>query len=128
MNHIKDTFLAGLQEHLHTTLALIDFSQQTIEQVVAHVLAIDRAQHKTSFSMGSPQNALPPQEETQLQQALQCMECSNSGHLAVEFPHRPHYPICHSPLHTVEQCEYNMLNRTATGPVRQIEPSSDRSR
>ena len=62
-HHIPDTFLAGLREPLRTTLALTDFSQQTIEQVIARVLAIDRTQHNTAFSMGSLQNTLPPQEE-----------------------------------------------------------------
>ena len=59
-NHVKLTFLAGLHEPLCRTLLLTNFSQQSIEQVVAHFRAIDRAQHNTSFSMGSLQNALSP--------------------------------------------------------------------
>ena len=63
MHHITDTFLTGLREPLWTTLALTDFSQQTIEQVIARILAIDKTQHITAFSIGSLQNTLPPQNE-----------------------------------------------------------------
>ena len=83
-NHLKNTFLAGLREPLRTTLALTDLSQKTIEQVVAHVLALERAQNSTSFSMGSLQTAFPTHEETQFWQALQCMTCSNSGQSVVD--------------------------------------------
>ena len=65
MNHLKDTFLAGLREPLRTTLALTDFSQQTIEQMVARILALDRAHHSISFEMGILQTALPTNEEMQ---------------------------------------------------------------
>ena len=47
--------------------------------------------------------------------------CSGSGHLVMERPHRQHCTICHSRLHTVKQCEYNMLNRTTAAPICQIE-------
>ena len=63
-NHLKDTFLVGLWEPLQTMLALTKFSQLTIEQMVAPVLALDRAHHSNSFSMGSLQNTLRMQEET----------------------------------------------------------------
>ena len=52
-NNLKDTFMGGLREPLHTTLALMDSSQQTIEQVVARVRTLDRAYHNNSFSMGT---------------------------------------------------------------------------
>ena len=104
--HISDTFLASLREPLRTTLALTDFSNQTIEQVIACVLAIDRTEHSTTFSMSSLQSTLPPQEDHRFRQALQCTACSGLGHVALECPH------------TVEQCEYNMLNRTMTALVR----------
>ena len=77
--------------------------------------------------MGSLQSSLP-QEDNRFQQALQCTACSGSGHLALECPHRPHCPICQSRAHTIEQCEYNMLNRTMTAPVRQIELRNTYSR
>ena len=125
--HIPDTFLSSLREPLRTTLALTNFANQTIEQVIARVLALDRTQHGAAFSMTSLQNALP-QEDNRFRQALQCTVCSGSGHLALECPHRPQCPICQSRSHTVEQCEYNMLNRTTTAPVRQIEPRNTYSR
>ena len=62
--------MASLQEPLRTTLALTDFSQQTIEQVVARVLGLDRAHHNNFFTMGTLQNASPTHEETQFRQAL----------------------------------------------------------
>ena len=40
---------------------------------------------------------------------------------------RTHYPIYHSCTHTLEQCEYNLLNRV-TAPVCQIKPRNDRMR
>ena len=124
-NHLKDAFLARLREPLSTTLALTDFSQHTIEQVVAHVLALDRAHHNNSFSMCTLQTTLPTTEDTRFRQALQCTTCAKSGHLAIDCPLRPHYPICHSRVHIVEQCEYNMLNRTNLVLVQQIEPRHD---
>ena len=57
--HIPDTFLSSLREPLRTTLALTNFANQTIEQVIARVLALDWTQHDASFSMTSLQNALP---------------------------------------------------------------------
>ena len=50
-HHIPNTFLAGLREPLQTTLALTDFPQQTIKQVITRVLAIDQTQDNRSFSM-----------------------------------------------------------------------------
>ena len=130
-HHIPDTFLAGLREPLRMTLTLTDFSNQIIKQVIARVLAIDRTQHSTTFFMGSLQSTLPPQEDHHFRQALQCRASSGSGHLAFEVPHCPHcphFPICQSGSHTVEQCEYNVLNRTMTAPVRQIEHRNNYSR
>ena len=51
VNHLKDMFLVGLRDPLRTTLALVDFSQQTIEQVVVRVLALVRTHHNNSFAM-----------------------------------------------------------------------------
>ena len=116
-HHIPDTFLSSLREPLRTTLALTNFANQTIEQVIARVLALDRTQQSTAFSMSSLQSTLP-QEDNYFRQALQCTVCSGSGLLALEFPHRPQCLISQSRYHTVEQCEYNMLNRTTTNPVR----------
>ena len=109
------------------TLSLTNFPNQTIEQVIVHVLAVDRTQQNTAFSMSSLQNALP-QEDNRFRQALQCTVCSGSRHRALECPHWPQCPICQSRSHTVEQCEYNMLNRTTTAPIRQIEPKNTYSR
>mgnify|MGYP000577219850 CR=1 FL=1 len=109
-------------ETLCTTLALTDFSQNTIEQVVARVHTLARAHHSNSFAMGTLQATLPTPEETQFRQALECTICTSADHSALDCPSRPHCPIWHSETHTVEQCEYNMLNQTATTTVHQIEP------
>ena len=52
-HHILDTFLSSLREPLRTTLALSNFANQTIEQVIARVLPINRTQQSTTFSMTS---------------------------------------------------------------------------
>ena len=121
----KDTFLTTLREPLRTTLGVLDFSQQMIEQVVDQVLVMDNAQNSTSFPMGSLRGAFPTTEETQFWQAIQCTTCLNLGHLVVNCALRPKCSIYHSRTHTVEQCEYNMLNRTAAVSVQQIEPRND---
>ena len=41
-HHIPDTFLSSLREPLRTILALTNFANQTIEKVIARILAIDR--------------------------------------------------------------------------------------
>ena len=57
--HIPDTFLSSLREPLRTTLALTNFTNQTIEQVIVCVLTLNRTQQSTAFSMSSLQSALP---------------------------------------------------------------------
>ena len=97
-------------------------AQNTVEQVVARVLALARTHNNSSFAMGTLQAALQPPEETQFRQAIQCTLCISPGHSALDCPSRPHCLIYHSENHTVEQCEYNMLNRNTATTVHQIEP------
>ena len=73
--------------------------------------------------MASLQEALPTTEETQFKQAVQCTTCLNPGHSALECTLRMHCPICHSRAHTLELCEYNLLNCN-TITVRPIEPQT----
>ena len=113
-------FLIGLREPLRTTLQVIDLSGQPIEEVIRRVLRLDSAQ---SMSMASLHEALPTTEETRFKQAVQCTTCLNPGHSALECTLRMHCPICHSRAHTLELCEYNLLNRYAA-TVRQIEPQT----
>ena len=63
----------------------------------------------------------PPDNEGM--QVIQCTTCLNPGHSALECTLRMHCPICHSRAHTLELCEYNLLNRNAA-TVRQIEPQT----
>ena len=58
---------------------------------------------------------------------VQCTTCLNPGHSLLECTLWNHCPICHSRPHTLELCEYNLLNRNTT-PVRQIKPQSARAK
>ena len=60
-------------------------------------------------------NNLPTLEELRFRQA---------GHSTVECSLRTHCTICHSKAHSVEQCEYNLLNKS-TATVRQIQSYQD---
>ena len=75
-HHIPDTFLASLREPLRMTLALTDLSNQTIEQIIARVLAIDRTHiaqlfrwdlykapfhHRRTTTSDKPSNVRPTQ-------------------------------------------------------------------
>ena len=108
---LTEIFLTGLHEPLRTTLQLMDLSGQSIEEFIKRVLRLDGAQ---SMSMESLQEALPTTEEMRFRQAIQCTRCLNLGHFALECTLRMHCPICHSRAHTLELCEYNLLNRNST--------------
>ena len=86
---------------------------------------MDSAQHCNSFSMSTLRNALPTTEESQFRQAIQCTTCLNPRLSEVECTLRSHCPICHYRAHTVNQSEYNMLNRAAA-PARHVKPQNDR--
>ena len=115
-----EVFLTGLRKPLRTTLAVVDLTGNPIEDVISRVLRLDNAQ---SMSITSHQNTLPTTEETRFRQTVQSTTCLNPGHFALECTLRTHCLICHSRTHTLELCEYNLLNRN-TAPVRQIERQS----
>ena len=117
---LTEIFLTGLREPLRTTLQLMDLTGQPIEEVIKRVLRLNSAQ---SMSMSTLQEALPTAEESRFRQAIQCTTCLNPGHSALECTLRTHCPICHSRAHTLELCEYNLLNRNAAS-VRQMEPQA----
>ena len=75
------------------------------------------------MDMSALHRTLPTLEELQFRQAVQCTTYLNTGHLAIECSLRTYCTICHSKLHSVEQCEYNLLNKTVV-PVRQIFPEN----
>ena len=105
--------LTNLRKPLRTTLALHDFSQHTLKQVINHVLTMDIVQNSNPLSTGSLQSVLLKIVEVQFRQAVQCATCLNSGHLTVMCTLRSHCLICHSRAHTPDQCEYNLLNYAA---------------
>ena len=71
-------------------------------------------------------NNLPSLEELRFLEAVQCTTCLSTGHSTVECSLRTHYTICHSKAHSVDQCEYNLLNKS-TATVRQIQSYQDNS-
>ena len=75
------------------------------------------------MDMSALHRTLPTLEELQFRQAVQYTACLNTGHSAIECSLRTHCTIFHSKLHSVEQCEYNLLNKTTT-PVRQMFPEN----
>ena len=124
---MKDIFLEAIQEPLRTTLAVFDFSDQTIDKVIDKALAMDRThKSKATINMTNLTNNLPSLEELRFRQAVQCTTCLNTGHSTVECSLRTHCTICHSKAHSVDQCEYNLLNKS-TATVRQIQSYQDNS-
>ena len=118
----------AIQEPLRTTLAVFDFTDQTIDKVIDKALAMDRThKSKPTINMTTLTNNLPSLEELQFRQAIQCMACLNTGHSTIECSLRTHCTICHSKAHSVDQCEYNLLNKS-TATVRQIQSYQDNSR
>ena len=76
------------------------------------------------MSMISRQKPLPTTEELRFRQAIQCMTCLNPGQSIVECTLRTHCAICHSNAHTLDHCEYSLLNKVVAS-VRRIEPQDD---
>ena len=60
---IKETFLSALREPLRTTLAVFDFKEQSLEQVIDKSLLMDKTQTCNNLSMASLQKSLPMAEE-----------------------------------------------------------------
>ena len=64
---MKDIFLEAIQELLQTTLAVFDFSDETIDKVIDKVLAMDRThKSKATINMTTLNNNLPSLEELQV--------------------------------------------------------------
>ena len=125
---LKDIFLEAIQEPLRTTLAMFDFSDETIDKVIDKALAVDhRHKSKTTINMNNLTNNLPSLEDLRFCQAVQCTNCLNTRHSTVECSLRTHCTICHSKAHSVDQCEYNLLNKS-TATIRLIQSYQDNSR
>ena len=60
---VKETFLSALREPLRTTLAVFDFKEQSLEQVIDKALLMDKTQTCNNLSMASLQKSLPMAEE-----------------------------------------------------------------
>ena len=69
---LKDIFLEAIQEPLRTTLAVFDFSDQTIDKVIDKALVMDRT-HKSNatINMTTLTNNLPSLQELRFRQAVQ---------------------------------------------------------
>ena len=108
---LKDIFLEAMQ----TTLEVFDFRNQSIDQVIDKALAMDQThKNKKSMDMSALHSNLLSLEELQFRQVVQCTTCLNIGHSTIECSLRTHCTICHSKAHSVEQCEYNLLNKATT--------------
>ena len=119
---LTETLLTAIRELVRITLAVVDLTGKPIEDVISRVLQLDSAQ---SMFMTALQRTLPTEEETHCHQAVQCTTCLNPGHSSLDCTMRTHCALCHSWAHTIEQCEYNLLNWQAT-LVRHLEPRDDR--
>ena len=53
---VKEAFLSALREPLRTTLAVFDFKEQSLEQVIDKALLMDKMQTCNNMSMMSLQN------------------------------------------------------------------------
>ena len=125
---LKDIFLEAIQEPLRTTLAVFDFTDQTIDKVIDKALAMDRThKSKATINMTTLTNNLPSLEELRFRQVVQCTTCLNTGQSRVECSLCTHCTICHSKAHSMEKCEYILLNKL-TATVRQIQSYQDNSR
>ena len=122
---VKEIFLATLREPLRTTLVVLDFKTSTIDQVIYRVLDMDRAQNGNHLSMRALQQALSTKEDLRFRLGIQCTTCLNPGHSSLECTMRMHCALCHSKAHTIEWCQYNILNRQVA-LVTQIEPHEER--
>ena len=78
----KAIFLAALQEPLQTMCVVLDFRTSIIDQVIDHVLEMDK--NNTLMSMGALQRALPKEEELRFRQAVQCTTCLKTSHSTLE--------------------------------------------
>ena len=58
---VKGVFLAVLQEPVQTMCAVQDFRTSTIDQVIDHILEMDK--NSTWMSMGTLQRVLPKEED-----------------------------------------------------------------
>ena len=105
---LTETFLTAFREPLDTDLAVVDLTGKPIEHVMSRVLRLDNAH---SMSMTTLQRVFRVEEETRVRQAVQCTTCLNPDHFSLDCTLRTRCPICHSKTHTIDHCEYNLLNK-----------------
>ena len=71
---LKDIFLEAIQEPLRITLAMFDFTDQTIDKVIDKALAMDRThKRKPTINMTTLTNNLPSLEELRFRQAVNAL-------------------------------------------------------
>ena len=81
---LKETFLTTLQELLRTTMVVLDFKSDTLEEVINRVLDPNCSQNVHVITMGMLQCALPNEEELRFWHCTQCTPCLNPGHSTLE--------------------------------------------
>ena len=65
---VKETFFSALREPLRTTLAVFDFKEQSLEQVIDKALLMDKTQTCNNMSMMSLQKFVPMAKELRFRQ------------------------------------------------------------
>ena len=118
----KAIFLAALREPLRTVCTVIEFRTSTIDQVIDQVREMEKS--NSWLAMEALQRALPTDEDLRFRQVIQFTTCLNVGNSALECTMRSQCMLCHSRTHTMDHCEYNLLNRQVA-LVQQIEPRSN---
>ena len=114
----------GIKGATSNNFSNVRFQRATLEQVIDKTLLMDKTQNGHNMSMMALLKSLPTIEELRFRQAMQCMTYLNPGYSTVKCTLKTQCPICHSKAHTIDQCDYNMLNKAATS-VRRIEPEDD---
>ena len=100
---LKDIFLEAIREPLRTTLAVFNFKNQSIDQVIDKALAMDWTHKgKNSMNMSALHSNLPTMEDLCFRQAVQFTTYLNTGHSIIECSLSTHCTICHSKAHLVE--------------------------
>jgi hypothetical protein len=115
----KWQFLKALKELLHSSFALLDFSNIPLTEVFNRVLNLYHQQLEIGLSQVRAPAPISKTEEKSFQQGIQCTICLQFGHSNVECTQR--CALCQAWTHTTATCEYNLLARKNLLVVQAIE-------
>ena len=116
----KETFLSALREPLRTTLLVFDFKEQSLEQwLIKHYSWTKRKQGITC--PWCLYKNLTDTGGIKIPKSYAMYYIFKSGVFHCRMYLENMLSNCHSKAHTIDQCEYNLLNKAAAS-VRRIEP------